>query len=105
MHSSLHPQRRLTHWQGYGAGDLSAFYTDDFASIIPDELLRRRSLLPAATAAAALASLHNHRPDFEWDSDPVSSPVAVRCSFPRLLDMLTQLLLPGRNIRPRLEKL
>jgi hypothetical protein len=33
--------------------------------------LRRPSLLPAATAAAALASLHNHRPDFDWDSDQV----------------------------------
>lgn len=33
--------------------------------------LRRPSLLPAATAAAALASLHNHRPDYDWDSDQV----------------------------------
>ncbi|KAJ4984885.1 hypothetical protein SVAN01_09579 [Stagonosporopsis vannaccii] len=56
--------------------DLSAFYTDDFTSITSDQLLRRGSLLPAATAAAALASLHNHRPEFEWDSDPdaISEP-------------------------------
>ncbi|KAF1365113.1 hypothetical protein EJ07DRAFT_161225 [Lizonia empirigonia] len=65
--------------QGYGAGDLTAFYNDDYSSSDPrtsDELLRRGSLLPAATAAAALASLHNHRPDFEWDSDPdaISEP-------------------------------
>lgn len=48
--------------------------------------LRRPSLLPAATAAAALASLHNHRPDYDWDSDQVSHassrppcrPVALR---------------------------
>ena len=85
MPLSPHQQRRLTHWQGFGAGDLSAFYTDDYTSSDPrtsDELLRRGSLLPAATAAAALASLHNHRPEFEWDSDPVSSRVAVCCSLP-----------------------
>jgi hypothetical protein len=83
--SSPHQQRRLTHWQGFNAGDLSAFYNDDYNVSDPrtsDEYLRRPSLLPAATAAAALASLHNHRPEFEWDSDPVSSPVALSCSFP-----------------------
>jgi len=59
--------------QGFGAGDLNAFYNDDYSVIDPrtaDDYLRRPSLLPAATAAAALASLHNHRPEFEWDSDP-----------------------------------
>lgn len=81
MPSSPHQQRRLTHWQGFGAGDLSAFYNDDYHSADlrnSDELLRRPSLLPAATAAAALASLHNHRPEFEWDSDPVGSCVVLR---------------------------
>lgn len=84
MPSSPHAQPRLTHWQAYGAGDLTAFYNDDYSSSDPrtsDELLRRGSLLPAATAAAALASLHNHRPEFEWDSDPVSTRVAVCCSL------------------------
>ncbi|KAJ4384583.1 hypothetical protein N0V86_000183 [Didymella sp. IMI 355093] len=65
--------------QGFNAGDLSAFYNDDYSVSDPrtsDEYLRRPSLLPAATAAAALASLHNHRPEFEWDSDPdaISDP-------------------------------
>jgi len=36
--------------------------------------MRRGSLLPAASAAAALASLHNHRADYDWDSDPVRAP-------------------------------
>jgi len=61
---SPHQQRRLTHWQGFTAGDLSAFYNDDYSVSDPrtsDEYLRRPSLLPAATAAAALASLpHNY---------------------------------------------
>ncbi|KAJ4310102.1 hypothetical protein N0V94_008608, partial [Neodidymelliopsis sp. IMI 364377] len=79
--------RRLTLWQGFGIGDLSAFYNDDYSSSDPrpsDELLRRGSLLPAATAAAALASLHNHRPEFDWDSDPVGTRVAASCSFMQL---------------------
>lgn len=95
MPLSPHQQRRLTHWQGFTAGDLSAFYNDDYSVGDPrtsDEYLRRPSLLPAATAAAALASLHSHRPEFEWDSDPVSSPVALACSSPAWIGMLTQLL-------------
>ena len=82
--SSPHHQRRLTLWQGFGAGDLTAFYNDDYSVIDPrtaDDYLRRPSLLPAATAAAALASLHNHRPEFEWDSDPVSSRLAACCNL------------------------
>lgn len=39
--------------------------------------MRRGSLLPAASAAAALASLHNHRPDYDWDSDPVRDPLHI----------------------------
>jgi hypothetical protein len=93
--SSPHQQRRLTLWQGFGVGDLSAFYNDDYSSSDPrtsDELLRRGSLLPAATAAAALASLHNHRPEFDWDSDPVGTRVAASCSSPAWIDTLTKLL-------------
>ncbi len=33
--------------------------------------LRRSSLLPAASAAAALAQLHYHRPESDWDSEHV----------------------------------
>ena len=68
-------QRGLTQWQGYDVGEHNAFFHEQYGSITPrtSDELRRPSLLPAATAAAALASLHNHRPDYDgWDSDPVT---------------------------------
>lgn len=57
----------------YGADEHNAFFETDFANDprTSDDVLRRGSLLPAATAAAALASLHNHRAEYDWDSDPV----------------------------------
>ncbi|KAF2266204.1 hypothetical protein CC78DRAFT_552579 [Lojkania enalia] len=66
--ASVGPQGRCP---SYG-GDLNAFYNDDYSSSTPrtSDEMRRGSLLPAASAAAALASLHTHRPDYEWDSDP-----------------------------------
>ncbi|KAK8181829.1 hypothetical protein IWZ00DRAFT_563964 [Phyllosticta capitalensis] len=56
-------------------GDAAVFYPDDVTPRSSDEM-RRASLLPAASAAAALAQLHNHRPDYEWDSeqDVLSDP-------------------------------
>ncbi|KAK7543553.1 hypothetical protein IWX49DRAFT_609151 [Phyllosticta citricarpa] len=56
-------------------GDAAVFYQDDVTPRSSDEM-RRASLLPAASAAAALAQLHNHRPDYEWDSeqDVLSDP-------------------------------
>jgi hypothetical protein len=59
------------------AGDLNnAFYHDYDAANNQTALdqIRRASLLPAASAAAALASLHNQRPEYEWESDAVCSP-------------------------------
>lgn len=56
------------------AGDLNnAFYHDYDGANNQTALdqIRRASLLPAASAAAALASLHNQRPEYEWDSDAV----------------------------------
>jgi hypothetical protein len=65
----------LTSKQGY-ANDVNAFYNDGYSSTTPrtSDEVRRGSLLPAASAAAALAALHTHRPDFEWDSEPVGLP-------------------------------
>ncbi|OMP85961.1 hypothetical protein BK809_0002173 [Diplodia seriata] len=59
---------------GY-AHDAAAYYHDDSTPRSSDEM-RRGSLLPAASAAAALAQLHNHRPEYDWDSeqDVVSDP-------------------------------
>lgn len=63
--------------QGYG-GDPNAFYNthnDDhsYSSSTPrtSDEMRRASLLTPASAAATLASLHNQRPDYDWESDPV----------------------------------
>ncbi|KAI8939625.1 hypothetical protein NX059_003385 [Plenodomus lindquistii] len=56
----------------YGGDEHNTFFETDFANDprTSDHVLRRGSLIPAATAAAALASLHNHRAEFDWDSDP-----------------------------------
>ncbi|KAF2130066.1 hypothetical protein P153DRAFT_290167 [Dothidotthia symphoricarpi CBS 119687] len=65
-------------WRRYGGGELNAFFADDYSSSDPrtSDELRRGSLLPAATAAAALAALHTHRAEYDWDSDaePTSEP-------------------------------
>jgi len=55
------------------------FFETDFARDPrpSNDGVRRGSLIPAATAAAALASLHNHRAEFDWDSDPVRCCPAV----------------------------
>ncbi|OAK99878.1 hypothetical protein IQ06DRAFT_336467 [Phaeosphaeriaceae sp. SRC1lsM3a] len=45
--------------QVYPPNDFSAFIEADYTTSAP-----------AATAAAALASLHNYRAEFDWDSDP-----------------------------------
>ena len=57
----------------YGGNEHNSFFETDFGTnnIRTSDEMRRPSLLPAATAAAALASLHNHRAEYDWDSDPV----------------------------------
>ncbi|KAF1970396.1 hypothetical protein BU23DRAFT_211899 [Bimuria novae-zelandiae CBS 107.79] len=67
------PQPPTTTGPGYDIGEHNAFFHEQYGSMTPrtSDELRRPSLLPAATAAAALASLHNHRPEYDgWDSDP-----------------------------------
>ena len=39
------------------------------------------SLLPAASAAAALAQLHNHKTEPEWDSEGVMPPLCLAPNF------------------------
>ncbi|OAL46226.1 hypothetical protein IQ07DRAFT_518414 [Pyrenochaeta sp. DS3sAY3a] len=59
----------------YGGDDLNLFYGGDYSANGPrtSDEVRRPSLLPAATAAAALASLHYNRAEGDWDSDPDAS--------------------------------
>lgn len=68
--SALTPQTQV---YDYGSDAHNTFFETDFANDprTSNHVLRRGSLIPAATAAAALASLHNHRAEFDWDSDPV----------------------------------
>lgn len=68
--------------------------------------MRRGSLLPAASAAAALASLHHHRAEYDWDSDPVSSrleglryPQAADTLTPNLQDAVSEP--DSKSYRPR----
>lgn len=59
--------------EGSGPIQTDGFYPDDGISSFPEEY-RRGSLLPAANAAAALASLHYARPDGPdgaWENDQV----------------------------------
>jgi hypothetical protein len=50
----------------YAGNDFGAFVEADYTTSAP-----------AATAAAALASLHNYRAEFDWDSDPVGCRTAA----------------------------
>jgi len=70
--SSSAPQPQPQTYDYAGDDHNTFFETDTFNDPrTSDDVLRRGSLLPAATAAAALASLHNHRAEYDWDSDPV----------------------------------
>ena len=57
--------------KAYGGSDFSAFVEADYTPSAP-----------AATAAAALASLHNYRAEFDWDSDPVRSSIVATLQDP-----------------------
>ncbi|KAL6703456.1 hypothetical protein ACN47E_009630 [Coniothyrium glycines] len=84
------PRPPHTHTYDYPGDEHHAFFeTDTFNDprTADSGVLRRPSLLPAATAAAALASLHNHRAEYDWDeepdvaSDPDSKGFAPRARF------------------------
>jgi hypothetical protein len=72
----------------YSNNEHNSFFESEFGtnSLRASGETRRPSLLPAATAAAALASLHNHRAEYDWDSDPVRSRTAA---FPAYHDANT----------------
>lgn len=60
------------------------------------------SLLPAASAAAALASLHGHRIEQDWDSEGVTNtPQSTTRFLGGRRPMLTQECLPGLALRHR----
>lgn len=106
---STQRSRGLTQWQGYEVGEHNAFFHDQYGSITPrtSDELRRPSLLPAATAAAALASLHNHRPEYDgWDSDPVPcSPTHTHSLSLYVFLYANMTVLAGCHIGTRLQDL
>ncbi|KAF2278525.1 uncharacterized protein EI97DRAFT_373263 [Westerdykella ornata] len=67
-HTSAGPQG----WCPCPGGDRNAFHANDYGpgSARAVGEVRRPSILPAASAAAALASLHNSRVEMGWESDP-----------------------------------
>lgn len=73
-YTGLPPTTSTYDVKGYVGEELNTLFDGDYSTGDPrltEDVLRRPSLLPAATAAAALASLHNHRAEYDWDSDPV----------------------------------
>jgi hypothetical protein len=63
----------------YAANDFSAFIEADYTTSAP-----------AATAAAALASLHNYRAEFDWDSDPVGT-LTTAAQYESYIDIAAQI--------------
>lgn len=61
----------------YTAGDAeaAAIYSSMQAQQRSSDEYRRGSLIPAASAAAALAQLHYHRPDSEWGGDNIQQVI------------------------------
>jgi hypothetical protein len=79
-HSPARHTRLLTRSKAYG-NDRNPYYRED--SSAPNtprnlEEYHSGSMLPAASAAAALAQLHNHKIEPEWESEIV-------CPFPKEL--------------------
>ncbi|KAK3698050.1 hypothetical protein LTR37_017166 [Vermiconidia calcicola] len=61
----------------YTAGDAeaAAIYSNMQAQQRSSDEYRRGSLIPAASAAAALAQLHYHRPDSDWGGDSMGQVI------------------------------
>ena len=51
--------------------NIDPIFGENFGSARSSDEFRRGSLIPAANAAAALAQLHNHRPEYGWDTEQV----------------------------------
>ena len=94
---------------GY-ATDMHSYYTEDYNSFVEasgrnSDEFRRGSLLPAASAAAALAQLHTFRPDTGWESEQVKLPRTMPSLSGRFLsDPMAQDLFPDidkSNHKPR----
>ena len=65
--------RDLLMCQGYGNERLSYYGEDSSTPNTPRHLddYQSGSMLPAASAAAALAQLHNHKVEIDWESEGV----------------------------------
>ena len=79
LNSSLEGYPGFDHHDGgyYTAGDTEAavIYNSMHAQARGSDEYRRGSLIPAASAAAALAQLHYHRPDSDWGGDSMGQVI------------------------------
>ncbi|KAK5162438.1 hypothetical protein LTR04_003763 [Oleoguttula sp. CCFEE 6159] len=72
-YTTFYPSDGMLMGEDYGQTSNIPFYDNDMSAYLAPTMpveFRRGSLLPAVNAAAALAQLHNHRPESEfWDSE------------------------------------
>lgn len=74
---------RLYIWQLVGYGHDRNYYGEETSSPNTPRNLDEynSSMLPAASAAAALAQLHNHKVESDWDSENVRDPSHLSNTF------------------------
>jgi hypothetical protein len=74
LHNLVSYARNANNIPGYGS-DRNSYYGEDSSNPNTPRNLdeyQSGSMLPAASAAAALAQLHNHKLEAEWESEAVS---------------------------------